>query len=336
MRPVRLVVIAIVAALAAPGCFGTGDPSHEVVAFFTDVGDLVEGGGVQLKDVEVGSVDHIKLLLQDGEMVARVEMSIDPELRVPATDLQAVIRQTSLLGEQFVELVPTDPGSPYLGAEPHEIPLALTERRVDIETFLADLSSFIGGGGLESLNRFTHAQAVILEGRGHQLGEVIEELDTFTSVLAARKEDVGAAIDDLASASETFARNKDTLDRFFDSAAEANALLADQGSELTRLFSSLRRWGDVNSRFLAKHEDALNRQFKALRPVLSGLAGAEGELRVDITQLRKFFELFPQSLGGGPGGDGGGDYIQADAVLCQTLGACHTSGEKGDVPGEGS
>ena len=336
MKRARLSLLAIVAALGVSGCFSNGDPSHEVVAYFTDVGDLVEGGGVQIKDVEVGSIEDIKLLLRDGQMVARVEISVDPKARVPATDLEAVIRQTSLLGEQFVELVPTEEGAPFLGTESHEIPLALTERRVDIETFLGDLSSFIGGGGLESLNRFTHAQAVILEGRGTKLGEVIEELDEFTSVLAARKLDVGAAIDDLAAASETFARNKDTLDRFFDSAEDANALLADQGSGLTRLFGSLRRFGDVNSRFLARHEDALDRQFKALRPVLSGLAGAEGELRVDITQLREFFELFPKSLGGGPGGDGGGDYIQVDAVLCETLRFCHTRGEKGDVPGEGS
>ena len=39
---------------------------------------------------------------------------------------------------------------------------------------------------------------------------------------------------------------------------------------------------------------------------------------------------------GGPGGTGKGDYIQADAVLCEVLSRCNTSGEKGNVPGQGS
>ena len=57
---------------------------------------------------------------------------------------------------------------------------------------------------------------------------------------------------------------------------------------------------------------------------------------MDIAQLRTFLELFPKSVGGGPGDTGKGDYIQAEAVLCEVLDDCHTSGEKGDVPGEGS
>jgi hypothetical protein len=73
-----------------------------------------------------------------------------------------------------------------------------------------------------------------------------------------------------------------------------------------------------------------------LRPILDGLAGTDAELRSDIAKLRLFFELFPKSHGGGPGGAGEGDYIQADAVLCETLSACDATGAKGDVPGEGS
>ncbi|MDQ3877452.1 MAG: hypothetical protein M3290_03775, partial [Actinomycetota bacterium] len=113
-------------------------------------------------------------------------------------------------------------------------------------------------------------------------------------------------------------------------------LLASQGSGLVRLFRSLDRFGSFNARFLARHEDAISRGFKALRPVLSGLSGAQGALRKDLTQLRTFFALFPKSFGGGPGGKGHGDYIQAQAVLCEALARCHTKGEKGDVPGEGS
>jgi ABC-type transporter Mla subunit MlaD len=163
----------------------------------------------------------------------------------------------------------------------------------------------------------------------------LTNLLTFTGVLADRRVDVGRAIDSLAGASRTLATNRAILDQYLDSLDEANSLLADQGNA-GNLFRGLSRFGTVNARFLARHENAINRGFKALEPVLRGLAGSEGELRSDIDKLRVFLELFPRSMGGGPGDTGKGDYIQADAVVCEVLGRCNTKGEKGDVAGEGS
>ena len=337
MRRVAAALTAGLFLLGGCSVLGGNDSDRpRVVAYFTDVGDLVIGGQVQSIDVEIGAVEEITLELRDGNMVAKVSMSIDPGTQISADRVSAVIRQTSLLGEQFVELVPETTGAPFIDTTTVTIPVERTDRLADVETFLSDLSSFVASGAIEDLNAFTHAQAVILEDRGRRFGETLEELEQFTATLAGRRFDVAAAIDDLASASGTLVQNRSTLTDFLESLDEANALLADEGDELRRLFNSLRRFGDVNARFLAKHEDAIRRQFRALRPILDGLAGAEGELRTDIAQLRTFFELFPKSHGGGPGGTAAGDYIQAEAVLCQALNRCHTNGEKGDVPGQGS
>lgn len=337
MRPFRSLIVVLAAALLAPACsFGARGGDGTVVAYFTDVGDLVPDATVQLNDVEIGSVRDIDLVLDDGVMTAKVTMAVSESENIPTQGLQALVRQTSLLGEQFIELLPEGNDPRYLGSGSVTIPVELTARRADIETFLSDLSGLVGSGALEDLNRFTHAQALILEERGRRFGETIVELERFTRVLADRRLDIGAAIDHLASAAGTLAANKATLDSFLDSLQDANALLADQGDELQHLFSSLRRFGTVNARFLARHEDAIGRQFKALRPVLEGLARAEGDLRIDLAQLNTFFKLFPKSFGGGPGGTGKGDYVQTDAVVCEVFSACQTRGEKGDVPGEGS
>lgn len=318
------------------GCAITGNvKGDEVVAYFADTGDLVVGGNVQMLDVEIGIVNDIEYEFKDGQMVARVTMVVDPETDVPADGLQALVRQTSLLGEQFVELAPTTEGPPFVGDVTVVIPVEDTTRRVDIETFLSDLSAFIGSGSLEDLNRFTHAQALILEERGQRFGQTIEELERFTGVLANRKLDIASAIDSLASAGKTLANNTATLDSFLDSLEEANVLLADQGDELQTLLSSLRRFGTVSSRFLSQHEEAIDRQFQALRPIFRALALSDDELRADIGQLATFLELFTKSMGGGPGGTGRGDYIQVEAVLCEVLANCNTNGEKGDVPGQG-
>jgi phospholipid/cholesterol/gamma-HCH transport system substrate-binding protein len=332
----RRLCLVLAATLAVAGAACDRGSRPDVVAYFSDVGDLVENATVQVNDVEIGSVSDIVYEYRDGRMLARVEMSVSPDVKVSAGDLTALVRQTSLLGEQFVELVPESTGGPYVGEQTVTVPLARTDKRVDIETFLGDLSAFIGSGSLEDLNRFTHAQALILQGRGEEFGELLDELDTFTGLLANRREDVAVAIERLGSASQKLANNQQTIDRFFDSLEKANVLLADQGDELGKLFRALNRFGKVNARFLAQHEDAINRQFRALRPILTGLAGARGEIGKDITKLDTFLDLFAKSIGGGPGDTGFGDYVQADAVLCEHIYLCNTRGEKGDVPGQGS
>ncbi|MGH2750247.1 MAG: MCE family protein [Actinomycetota bacterium] len=332
MRRIGLLFAALLLASLLASC---GAQRPQIVAYFEDAGDTVVGGQVQVSDVRVGQIDAIEMVVQNGRMVARVEMSLNPDVGLRTGDMGAIVRQTSLLGEQFVELVPSHRG-PALGADAVTIPLERTTRRVDVETFLGDLSAFVGGGGLEDLNRFTNAQAIILENRGESFGQVIDELNTFTTTLAGRRLDVGEAIDNLASASATIVDNQQTLDDFLDSLEDANALLAEQGDDFRRLFESLSRFGRVNSSFLARHEKAIARQIRALKPIFKGLAAAKGELDGDLVKLNTFFKLFPKSLGTGPGARGAGDYVQAEAVICETLVRCNTRGEKGDVPGQGS
>lgn len=334
MKRARFLILSLALVASGVACGGGSEP--DVVAYFEDAGDLVTAAEVQVNDVKVGSVSEIQAIRRGSQMVARVEMDLAEDSEIPAEGLQAVVRQTSLLGEQFIQLVPTSDAAPFAGDVLVTIELADTDRRVDIETFLADLSGFIGGGGLEDLNRFTHAQALILEGRGERFGRSITELRKFTGVLADRKSDISSAIDHLASAGTELAANLGTLGRFFDSLEDANVVLADQSEEFGALLRSFRRFGAVNARFLARHEEAIDRSFRSLAPILRGLAGAQRELRADITGLKTFFTLFPRSIGGGPGGDGDGDYIQADAIVCEVFSACSAGGSKGDVPGEGS
>ena len=333
----RLKIFMAAVGLLAGGvaCSGSGDDA-QVVAYFADAGDLVPGATVQVSDVEVGSVTDIELVMQDGQMLARVTIDVPAEEEISANGVSALIRQTSLLGEQFVELESSGTGTPYVGEADVTIPVSMTDKRVDIETVLEDVSGFIGEGGLEDLNQFTHAQALILENRGEKFGRVIDELERFTRVLANRRLDVGAAIDSLADASSTLASNKQTLDDFLDSLEDANALLADEGDRFGDLFVALQRFGRVNARFLARHERNIDRNFRNLRPIFRAIASADGELRTDISQLKTFLQLFPKSMGGGPGGNGSGDYIQAEAVLCEHLADCHVTGSKGDVPGQGT
>ena len=77
-----------------------GHPARTATAVFGDVGDLANGAQVQMADVPVGSVSSIGL---DGDK-AKVSLTFDQGVRIPA-DVSAAIARTTILGDQFVQLV---------------------------------------------------------------------------------------------------------------------------------------------------------------------------------------------------------------------------------------
>ena len=74
-------------------------PRIQVSARFADVGSLTTHAPVMLDDIRVGDVTGIRFAGRD----ALVTMSIDPSAQVP-DNVIALVRRTSLLGEQIVEL----------------------------------------------------------------------------------------------------------------------------------------------------------------------------------------------------------------------------------------
>lgn len=81
-----------------------GTPTgFELSADFSGIGGLSAGDDVQISGVKVGSVSSVEL---DSEtFLARVHMTLDPEIKLP-TDTGAIISSESLLGGRFLALEP--------------------------------------------------------------------------------------------------------------------------------------------------------------------------------------------------------------------------------------
>jgi phospholipid/cholesterol/gamma-HCH transport system substrate-binding protein len=72
-----------------------------IVARFSSIGDLRKSAPVRIAGVNVGQVGKIQLT----DYVARIELLIDSDVRIPS-DTIASIRTSGLLGESFVSLSP--------------------------------------------------------------------------------------------------------------------------------------------------------------------------------------------------------------------------------------
>ncbi len=300
-RSVLLVVVALVSSSCAALGFSGECGGTEVIANFEQVGDLVEASNVQSADVVIGTVDQIEL----DDWTARVTMCLDAAEKIPA-DVEAVVRTTSLLGEKFVDLRAKTSGPPYL-EDGAVLDVDQTSKATELEDVFARLGTVLGAGNLQQLNRFTSAQARILENRADELRTVLRELRTFTETLAVRKDDIARGIDSLDSVARTILADRSTLEDFLASFADSSDVLADQREGLEDLLVALDRFTNISIRLLDATEEDVNRQFDELRPVLRTVVANSANVRETLQTLATFTQWWPETMPG--------DYLQLD--VCQ-------------------
>jgi phospholipid/cholesterol/gamma-HCH transport system substrate-binding protein len=307
MRRTAAATLALASLLALGSCvFGRGGAIN-VSALFADIGDLPRFANVQSADVKVGTVRSIKLV----GYTARVSMRLSGEAEIPS-NVQALIRSTSLLGEKFVDLrVPegATPSSVPL-RDGDVIPLERTERIPGLDDALVKLGRLLEGGTPADLATLVHSTAEIVRGREEALGEIFTRLRTFSGVLADRAPDIAASINNLDASFSSLAASRDVIGRSLSSSADATQILADQQADLDRLVGALDRTSSVLAGYMKATRPSSDRALKDLRLILDQVMTTTGDLSKAVSALATFTDLWPKAIPG--------DYVQLDVVL--TLG----------------
>jgi phospholipid/cholesterol/gamma-HCH transport system substrate-binding protein len=304
VRRLALALLAVTAAAASLGaCIGRGG-TMTVHALFEDIGDLPRFSNVQSQDVVIGRVTGIEL----QGYLARVTMRIDRDARIPSNAI-ALVRSTSLLGEKFVDLRPSDavPASPIALKEGDVIPAERTRRLPGVDDAFNTLGRILEGGSAAALANVIHSSATIVRGREEALGQIFTELRSMSSVLALRAPEIASAITDLDTAFTTLASGEGVIRRVLRSGAEAASVLADEQENLDRLLGSLDRAASVLARFSKATTASSDRALKDLREVLDVVMTTTDDLEAAVSALASFTDLWPRAIPG--------DYIQLDIVL---------------------
>lgn len=256
-----------------PGSAPSG-PAYHVTAEFSDVLDLVPQSAVKVNDVTVGSVEKISL----SGWTARVRMKIDKKVHLP-DNATASVRQTSLLGEKFVELAPPT-GEKAVGtlSEGDVIPLARTQRSAEVEEVLGALGLILNGGGLAQLKTINEELAKALDGRESSARDALSQLNTFVSGLDAQKEDIVRAIDALDRLSAQLSAQRATIGNAVDSLAPGLTVLNQQRADLTQALTALGQLGQVGTRVINASRDNTIADLKSLQPILDQLVKAGNDL----------------------------------------------------------
>lgn len=266
-----------------PGGADLGDHPYTVKVQFADVLDLVPQAGVKVNEVPVGRVEAIGLT-PDG-WHAEVTVRLNGDVKLPANAL-ANIRQSSLLGEKYVELAsPGDDLAQGTLANGAEIPLARTNRSVEVEEVLGALSMLLNGGGVEQLNTITKELNAATEGREPDIRRLLDNADQLVSTLDAQSSDITRALDGLNRLSSTLAGQKDQIVHAIDDLGPGIGVLEQQRSQLVTMLQALQNLSGVTVDTLNKSQANLVADLRALLPTLQKLGEAGADLPKSLELL---------------------------------------------------
>jgi phospholipid/cholesterol/gamma-HCH transport system substrate-binding protein len=266
-----------------PGGADLGDHPYTVTAQFRDVLDLVPQSGVKVNEVPVGRVEDIAVA-PDG-WTAEVTMRVNGDVELPANAL-AMLRQSSLLGEKYIELSTPPPGEAQGRlADGARIPVDRTNRNTDIEEVLGALSMLLNGGGVEQLQNIAQELNNALEGREPDLRATLSSVDTLVSTLDESKDDITRAIDGVNRLSATLATEKDRLAGAIDSLGPGLDVLNQQRGQLVTMLQGLQSLSDVAVATVNASQEDIVADLKALTPALTKLGEAGADLPKSLELL---------------------------------------------------
>jgi phospholipid/cholesterol/gamma-HCH transport system substrate-binding protein len=285
-----LATVLLATACALPGGADVGSRPYQVTAQFGDVLDLVPQAAVKVDDVPVGRVDAVRLA-PDG-WSALVTMTVNGDVRLPA-DAHAYLRQSSLLGEKFIELSANDPAKPPLrnGAT---IPLSRTNRNPQVEEVLGALSMVLNGGGVAQLQTITQQVNLALNGNEGNVRDLLSKVDTLVADLDTHRDDITKAVDGMAKLAKTLDDRKTQITGAIDGLTPGIGVLAEQRSNLTRMVDALDQLAKVAVTTVNQSRDDLVADLRALQPTLQQLAAAGQNLPKALQVLVTF--PFPDAV----------------------------------------
>jgi len=301
----RRIVVLLAVLLVAAGCSMPGRTTGPltITATFKDVGDLVVNHSVQVADVRVGSVTKIELT---PDFKAKVTMSVkDVHLKADAV---ATIRQTSLLGEKFIELRPCDPSGAHQdqGCDPNAGPLANPGAIRDNHTSQAPELEFVADAAIrllaasalpDDLATLVKTGSVGFGGRAVELRGLVDDLSTISGTLADQTSNIQTIIDGLDKATGTLAANDPALDQLLVNLSNTTTVLANNRDQTVATLQALTRLVQAQDQLVFDpYLQQVDRQVKEVDAIIDTITKGRGEVGTLVDWIDRFVYQLPKGI----------------------------------------
>ncbi len=270
---------------------------------------LVPNSDVRASGVKVGAVTAVE---REEDGTARVRIRIDHDGAKPiARDATVQVRTKTLLGENYLELVP---GTRAAGTVPSGGTLAL--RQADPSVQIDDILSSLDADTRREVRRSLARSALAVSGRSRDLNQALGALQPTVEsggrvlrTVAEQRRDLDALVRQTGRVLETVSARGDDLERFVrqgrragDAVAVRDRELAAAVRELPTVLAPARRATRALARFsadAARPIDELGDGVQALAPTVRDLrptARATTALLRDVPSLARRLDPLLTSL----------------------------------------
>lgn len=269
-----------------PGGADIGDDPIEMKVQFRDALDLVPQSGVKIKEVAVGRVEKIELAPNGWN--AEVTMLVNRDVNLPANSL-ANLKQSSLLGEKYIELAPPPKGSEQGKlTDGAVIPVSRTNRNVEVEEVLGALSMLLNGGGVAQLNTITKELNKATSGNEAEVKALFRNSEALVRNLDSQSANISRALDGLNRLSASLNSQKDKIVGAIEPIGDGAAALEAQRGQLVKMLTALRSLSAVAVDTMNKSQEDFVANLKALLPTLRKLEEAGSDLPKALELLVTF------------------------------------------------
>ncbi|GAW48260.1 MULTISPECIES: MCE family protein [unclassified Nocardioides] len=230
---------------------------------------LAKFGDVRIHGALVGQVRSVD---EEGHQ-ASIEVALQPDEaeRIP-DNVSVQILPTTLFGQKFISFVtPDDPSSTPL-ADGDVIPADRVETNVELSRILANLFPLLRSVQPADLNMTLNALATALGGRGEQLGDTMDQLDTYLGEIDDHLPTLREDLIKLADVADTYDLAAPDLLGVLRNITVTGQTVIDNKQEIGTFFSDLQGLADTSTRVLSDNETNIIRVGQVTEPMLRLLA----------------------------------------------------------------
>jgi phospholipid/cholesterol/gamma-HCH transport system substrate-binding protein len=297
-RAWALPALVVFAAATFAGCGGATGTQRTASAVFSDIGDLANGAQVQMADVPVGTVSSIGL---QGNK-ARITLTFDPGVRIPA-DVSAAIDRSTILGDQFVLLTAPKKdigaGAATAAQLPNGARIAHTSVVPDVEQFIGAGSSVFGAISATELEQIIQAGGEGFTGSEASLKAFLTDITTVANTYANHTNEITQAVNGLNSLSATLAPNSGANAQALTTLSQTVTILANNSQQFETLLGSLNNVSLQGRSILETYMPQITRQLQALEAVTGQIAQHQSDLAGILMELPLHNTALPSSVRNG-------------------------------------
>ncbi|MFT4082235.1 MAG: MCE family protein [Nocardioides sp.] len=268
-------------------------------ADFAEAGGLTSGDEVRIAGVRVGKVSSVEL---DGDKVkVAFKIKTDSEF---GTKTGAAIKIKTLLGEMYLDLIPSGPGQLAKG---QTIPVSRTQSPYDVVQAFSGLATTAGKIDTKQLSTALTTLADLTRNTPESFRKALNGVSRLSTKLAAKDQRINTLLKNLDRVTKTLDdRDQDIITLMKESSTLFEALVKRRQS-IHNLLVSARQLSTELSALIDESSADLKPALTHLHSVVNVLNANEDNLDEELRLMAPFYRVFANVLGNGPWFD---SYIQ--------------------------